>query len=79
VAKKSRALQAQRGLPHKHLRVKLFQFMQELQRNRPHNGRLDARFAGPTYNLIGEAADYDRKKLHQRRIRWHFNHIYAKS
>ena len=42
------------------LRVKLFQFMQELQRNRGlTTGRLDARFAGPTYNLIGEAADYD--------------------
>ena len=42
------------------LRVKLFQFMQELQRDRGlTTGRLDARFAGPTYNLIGEAADYD--------------------
>jgi carboxypeptidase C (cathepsin A) len=42
------------------LRVRLFQFMQELQRNRGlTTGRLDARFAGPTYNLIGEAADYD--------------------
>ena len=42
------------------LRVRLFQFMQELQRSRGlTTGRLDARFAGPTYNLIGEAADYD--------------------
>jgi len=42
------------------LRVRLFQFMQELQRDRGlTTGRLDARFAGPTYNLIGEAADYD--------------------
>jgi carboxypeptidase C (cathepsin A) len=42
------------------LRVRLGQFMQELQRNRGlTTGRLDARFAGPTYNLIGEAADYD--------------------
>src|SRR6266700_4286019 len=42
------------------LRVRLFQFMQELQRNRGlTTGRLDARFAGPTYKLIGEAADYD--------------------
>jgi carboxypeptidase C (cathepsin A) len=42
------------------LRVRLFQFIQELQRNRGlTTGRLDARFAGPTYNLIGEAADYD--------------------
>jgi len=38
--------------------------MQELQRNRGlTTGRLDARFAGPTYNLIGEAADTTRKKL----------------
>lgn len=42
------------------LRVRLFQFMQELQRNRGlTTGRYDARFVGPTYNLIGEAADYD--------------------
>jgi len=42
------------------LRVRLGQFMQELQRNRGlTTGRLDARFAGPTYDLIGEAADYD--------------------
>lgn len=42
------------------VRVRLFQFMEELQRNRGlTTGRLDARFAGPTYNLIGEAADYD--------------------
>jgi carboxypeptidase C (cathepsin A) len=42
------------------LRVRLFRFMQELQRSRGlTTGRLDARFAGPTYDLIGEAADYD--------------------
>jgi len=42
------------------LRLRLFQLMQELQRNRGlTTSRLDARFAGPTYNLIGEAADYD--------------------
>jgi carboxypeptidase C (cathepsin A) len=42
------------------LRVKLFQFMQELQRSRGlTTGRLDARFSGPTYNLISDAADYD--------------------
>ena len=42
------------------LRVKLPQFMQELQRSRGlTTGRLDARFSGPTYNLIGDAADYD--------------------
>jgi len=42
------------------LRVRLGQFMQELQRNRGlTTGRLDARFAGPTYDLIGEAAEYD--------------------
>lgn len=42
------------------LRIRLFQLMQELQRYRGlTTGRLDARFAGPTYNLISEAADYD--------------------
>jgi len=42
------------------LRVKLPQFMQELQRSRGlTTGRLDARFSGPTYNLIGDSADYD--------------------
>ena len=42
------------------LRVKLPQFMQELQRSRGlTTGRLDARFSGPTYNLIGENAEYD--------------------
>jgi carboxypeptidase C (cathepsin A) len=42
------------------LRVNLPQFMKELQRSRGlTTGRLDARFSGPTYDLIGEAADYD--------------------
>jgi carboxypeptidase C (cathepsin A) len=42
------------------LRVKLPQFMQELQRSRGlTTGRLDARFSGPTYNLLAETADYD--------------------
>jgi len=42
------------------VRVRLGQFMQELQRSRGlTTGRLDARFAGPTYDLIGEAAEYD--------------------
>lgn len=42
------------------LRVKLFQFMQELQRSRGlTTGRLDARFSGPTYSLISDSADYD--------------------
>jgi carboxypeptidase C (cathepsin A) len=42
------------------LRVKLPQFMQELQRSRGlTTGRLDARFSGPTYNLISDSADYD--------------------
>jgi carboxypeptidase C (cathepsin A) len=42
------------------LRVKLPQFMQELQRTRGlTTGRLDARFSGPTYNLIEDSADYD--------------------
>ncbi|HEX8872246.1 MAG TPA: hypothetical protein VF758_05740 [Candidatus Acidoferrum sp.] len=42
------------------LRVKLPQFMQELQRSRGlTTGRLDARFSGPTFNLINDSADYD--------------------
>jgi carboxypeptidase C (cathepsin A) len=42
------------------LRVNLPQFMQELQRSRGlTTGRLDARFSGLTYDLLGEYADYD--------------------
>lgn len=42
------------------LRVNLPQFMQELQRSRGlTTGRLDARFAGPTVDPIGEYAEYD--------------------
>ena len=42
------------------LRVNLQQFMQELQRARGlTTGRLDARFSGPTYDLLGEYANYD--------------------
>ena len=42
------------------LRVKLPQFMQELQRSRGlTTGRLDARFSGPAYNLISDSAEYD--------------------
>ena len=42
------------------LRVNLPQFMQELQRSRGlTTGRLDARFSGPTFDLIGEYAEYD--------------------
>jgi carboxypeptidase C (cathepsin A) len=42
------------------LRVKLPQFMQELQRSRGlTTGRLDARFSGPTYSLISDSAEYD--------------------
>lgn len=42
------------------LRVNLFQFMKELQRGRGlTTGRLDARFSGPTYDLLGEFAEYD--------------------
>jgi hypothetical protein len=38
----------------------LFQFMKELQRSRGlTTGRLDARFSGPTYDLLGEFAEYD--------------------
>jgi len=42
------------------LRVTLRTFRQELQRSRGlTTGRLDARFSGPTYDLIASAADYD--------------------
>jgi carboxypeptidase C (cathepsin A) len=42
------------------LRVKLRQFMEELQRSRGlTTGRLDARYSGFTYDLLGEFADYD--------------------
>jgi carboxypeptidase C (cathepsin A) len=42
------------------LRVKLGAFMQELQRSRGlTTGRLDARFSGPTYDLIAATAHYD--------------------
>jgi len=42
------------------LRVKLPQFMQELQRSRGlTTGRLDARFSGPSYSLISDSAEYD--------------------
>jgi carboxypeptidase C (cathepsin A) len=42
------------------LRVNLFQFMKELQRSRGlTTGRLDARFSGPMYDLLGEFAEYD--------------------
>ena len=42
------------------LRVKLPQFMQELQRSRGlTTGRLDARFSGPAYSLISDSAEYD--------------------
>jgi len=42
------------------LRVKLFQFMDELQRARGlTTGRFDARFAGPNLDLLEEYANYD--------------------
>jgi len=42
------------------LRVNLPQFMEELQRSRGlTTGRLDARFSGPTYDLLAEYAEYD--------------------
>jgi carboxypeptidase C (cathepsin A) len=42
------------------LRVNLPQFMEELQRSRGlTTGRLDARFSGPTYDLLSEYAEYD--------------------
>src|SRR6266403_1260521 len=43
-----------------HLRVNLPQFMKELQRTRGlTTGRLDARFSGWSYDLLGEYAEYD--------------------
>jgi len=40
--------------------VRLGQFMEQLQRGRDlTTGRLDARFSGPTYDLLGEYAQYD--------------------
>jgi carboxypeptidase C (cathepsin A) len=42
------------------LRVRLAQFMEELQRARGlTTGRLDARYSGFTYDLLGEFAEYD--------------------
>ncbi|HMD41172.1 MAG TPA: hypothetical protein VKH15_17935 [Candidatus Acidoferrum sp.] len=42
------------------LRVNLPQFMKELQRSRGlTTGRLDARFSGASYDLLGEYAEYD--------------------
>jgi len=42
------------------LRVNLPQFRKELQRSRElTTGRLDARFSGPSYDLLGEYAEYD--------------------
>jgi carboxypeptidase C (cathepsin A) len=42
------------------LRVNLPQFMEELQRSSGRTtGRLDARFSGPTFDLLGEYAEYD--------------------
>lgn len=42
------------------LRVNLPQFMKELQRSRGlTTGRLDARFSGPSYDMLGEFAEYD--------------------
>lgn len=42
------------------LRVKLPQFMEELQRSKGKTtGRLDSRFSGPTLDLLSEYAEYD--------------------
>ncbi len=42
------------------LRVKLGQFMKELQRSKElTTGRLDARYSGPSVDLLGEFAEYD--------------------
>ena len=42
------------------LRVNLPQFMKELQRTKGlTTGRFDARYSGPSYNMLGEYAEYD--------------------
>jgi carboxypeptidase C (cathepsin A) len=42
------------------MRVNLPQFMEELQRSKGKTtGRLDSRFSGPTFDLLGEYAEYD--------------------
>jgi len=42
------------------LRVNLQQFMKELQRTKGlTTGRFDARYSGPSYNMLGEYAEYD--------------------
>ncbi len=42
------------------LRVRLSQFREELQRSKElTTGRLDARFSGPSYDLLAEDAEYD--------------------
>lgn len=42
------------------MRVNLAQFMEELQRSKGKTtGRLDSRFSGPTFDLLGEYAEYD--------------------
>jgi carboxypeptidase C (cathepsin A) len=42
------------------LRVTLAQFMKELQRSTgTTTGRFDARYSGPTYDMLGEYAEYD--------------------
>jgi carboxypeptidase C (cathepsin A) len=42
------------------LRVNLPQFMKELQRSKGlTTGRFDARYSGPTYDMLGEYAEYD--------------------
>ena len=51
------------------LRVNLPQFMKELQRARGlTTGRLDARFSGWSYDLLGEYAEYDPQRHHHRRV-----------
>ncbi len=43
-----------------HLRVQAGQFMEQLQRSRGlTTGRLDARFSGPSFDVLGEYAGYD--------------------
>ncbi len=42
------------------LRVNHFQFVKELLRDRKQStGRIDSRFAGPSFNLLGETMNYD--------------------
>ena len=62
------------------LRVKLGQFMEELQRNRGlTTGRLDSRYSGLTYDLLSEFAESDPQKLRRyRRLYRRLQHLHPR-